>query len=98
MVVSVAGGDVVWTAQKCCGVCAIIPYPWLFSRAVLMARLPGSGATFLTPFENGQNPRALDENDLRSVLLEVCPDVAFTAHELHGYYLDLGLIIGRWYA
>jgi hypothetical protein len=63
-----------------------------------MARLPANGATFLTPFDNGKNPRALDDNDLRAALFDICPDVTFTPDEIHEYLLGLGFILGSWHA
>jgi hypothetical protein len=63
-----------------------------------MARLPANGASFLTPFDNGKNPRALDDNDLRAVLFDICPGVTFTPDEINEYLLGLGFILGSWHA
>jgi hypothetical protein len=63
-----------------------------------MARLPAIGASLLTPFDNGKNPRVLDDNDLRTALFDLCPDVTFTSDEIHEYLLGLGIILGSWHA
>src|SRR6266480_3193802 len=56
----------------------------------LMARVPTSGATSVTPH------RA--EAELRKVLKDLCPEAKFTASEIKNLYWRLGAVIGRWSA
>lgn len=55
-----------------------------------MARLPTSGATVATPIR--------DKADLRTVLVELCPDAQFSASDTNKIYGRLGRIIGQWFA
>ena len=55
-----------------------------------MARVPTSGATFVTPYRT--------EAELGKVLKELCPEAEFSASEIGELYLRLGAIIGQWSA
>ena len=55
-----------------------------------MARIPTSGATFVTPYRT--------EAELGKVLKESCPEAEFSASEIGELYLRLGAIIGQWSA
>jgi hypothetical protein len=63
-----------------------------------MARLPASGVTMATPFQDGPNPRVLGRADLEITLGELCPDFVFEAPEVDTFYRVICAILGTWSA
>ena len=63
-----------------------------------MARLPTRGAAIATPFQSGPNPRVLSEEDLRDVLVDLCPQAVFAKSDVEVFYSKLKSILGLWSA
>jgi hypothetical protein len=63
-----------------------------------MAQLPFTGAAIATPFQDGPNPRILNEIDLSDILTGLCPEAIFTEAEIAEIYLEIKRILGRWHA
>jgi len=63
-----------------------------------MARIPTRGAAIATPFQDGPNPRVLSEEDLRDVLVDLCPQAVFAKSDVDVFYSKLRFILGLWSA
>ena len=63
-----------------------------------MARIPARGVTIVTPFHNGVNPRVLSQEDLRDVLVDLCPQTVFANSDLEVFYSKLQSMLGLWIA